>query len=267
LERDKVFRKTWLNVGRVEQIPCHGDYFVKEIAVCQTSVIVARGQGDNDGQLHAFHNMCSHRGNKVVWDQHGTAQNFTSKFHGWTYGRDGQLKFVPDEDNFFGLQKECLGLTSVAVDVWAGFIFIHLDPSPQETLNDYLGQFGHDVGGYPFADRAATCWTWTTTFHMWPVSVDQTFWEVHLYAPQAQRWAQRFSQEYGKVLFRDAIMEDASTFEATQSVLGSGAKQKIILQDEEILIRHSHKVMQEHVGAYSRRNAEAFSPFNPRQMV
>ena len=367
LEREHVFRKAWLNVGRVEQIPLPGDYCVKEIVVCQTSVIVTRGK---DGQLQAFHNMCSHRGNKVVWDRHGTAHGFTCTFHGWTYGLDGQLKFVPDEGNFFGLQKECLGLTPVAVDVWAGFIFIHLEPSPQETLNDYLGQFGHDSGGYPFADRAATCWTWTTTlqanwkiardafletyhvaflhrrsnpdtitspdnplchgldyqlyprhsriavfgnaahkptpvdtcayrfgslliresdtqdqlqganhsndpswfldinfvfphffigltktgfftYHMWPVSVGQTFWEVHLYAPQAQRWGQRFSQEYGKVLFRDAIMEDASTFEATQSVLGSGAKQKIILQDEEILIRHSHKVMQKHVGAYS----------------
>ena len=99
LEREQIFRKTWLNVGRVEQIPHPGDYFVKEIAVCQTSVIVARGK---DGRLHAFHNMCSHRGNKVVWGQHGTAHSFTCKFHGWTYGLDGQLKFVPDEDNFFG---------------------------------------------------------------------------------------------------------------------------------------------------------------------
>ena len=31
-EREYIFRKVWLNVGRVEQIPEPGDYFVKDLA-------------------------------------------------------------------------------------------------------------------------------------------------------------------------------------------------------------------------------------------
>ena len=68
-EREHIFRKVWLNVGRVEQIPEPGDYFVKDLAVCRTAVVIVRGE---DGGIRAFHNMCSHRGNPVVWDGKGT---------------------------------------------------------------------------------------------------------------------------------------------------------------------------------------------------
>ena len=102
LERERIFKKVWLNVGRVEQLPNAGDYFVKDVAVCQTSILVVRGK---DGQVRAFHNMCSHRGNKIAWDQHGTCQLFTCKFHGWAYALDGALKFAPDEENSLRCKK------------------------------------------------------------------------------------------------------------------------------------------------------------------
>ncbi len=159
LERERIFKKVWLNVGRVEQIPNPGDYFVRDMPICQTSILVVRGQ---QGDVHAFHNMCSHRGNKIAWDQQGTCQMFTCKFHGWTYALDGSLKFVPDEENFFELQKDKLGMTPVACDVWQGFIFINVDPDPQETLREYLGELGTGLDGYPFDEISATCGSWTT---------------------------------------------------------------------------------------------------------
>lgn len=57
-ERARIFSGVWLHVGRVEQIPGPGDYFVKELAICNTSILVVRGK---DGVIRAFHNMCSHR--------------------------------------------------------------------------------------------------------------------------------------------------------------------------------------------------------------
>ncbi|NNL86476.1 MAG: Rieske 2Fe-2S domain-containing protein, partial [Myxococcales bacterium] len=63
LERERVFKRCWLNVGRVGDIPNPGDYFVQDVAVCNTSIVVVRGR---DGEVRAFHNVCSHRGNKVV---------------------------------------------------------------------------------------------------------------------------------------------------------------------------------------------------------
>ena len=65
LEREAIFKRAWLNVGRVEQLPKTGSYFTKELAVANTSIIVVR---DRDGDVRAFHNVCRHRGNKLVWN-------------------------------------------------------------------------------------------------------------------------------------------------------------------------------------------------------
>src|SRR5947208_2001697 len=94
LERRMIFRRAWLNVGRVEEIPNPGDYFTKDIVAANASIIVVRGM---DGVVRAFHNVCSHRGNKMAWDESGCGRSFTCSFHAWTYGLDGALKSVPDE--------------------------------------------------------------------------------------------------------------------------------------------------------------------------
>src|SRR6187431_1872621 len=65
LERDAIFRKSWLNVGRVEQLPRNGSYFTKELDAARTSIVVVKG---TDGEVRAFHNICRHRGNKLVWN-------------------------------------------------------------------------------------------------------------------------------------------------------------------------------------------------------
>ena len=170
LERERIFRKVWLNVGRIERIPNPGDYIVVALPVGRTSVVVVRGK---DGYLHAFHNMCSHRGNKIVWDHKGSCQNFTCKFHGWSYGLDGALRFVPDEVRFCDLKKDKLGLTPVSVDTWAGFVFIHLDPHPTETLRAYLAEVVPGLEGYPFPELSATRFCWRTEIKAnWKIAQD-----------------------------------------------------------------------------------------------
>lgn len=360
LEREHVFKKVWLNVGRVEQLAQPGNFFVKDIAMCQTSILVVRG---GDGEIRAFHNMCSHRGNKIAWDTEGTCKAFTCKFHGWAYGLDGSLRQVPDEENFFDLDRDKLGMEPVACDVWEGFVFINVDPNPRETLQEFLGELGTTLHGYPFAELSATSASWTTevkanwkvvkdafqeTYHVaflhkrslpdsftspsnphnqildlrlyplhgsaslygnaelkpspvaalafrhgafiirkdfetsalpagvnpgrhkewaldlnvifpcffvdvsegsyfthnfWPLDVDRTIWHSTQYFPKAKTAGQRFNQEYGHVLFRDIILEDGRTLEETQSMLASGVKEDFHLQDEEILVRHSHYVI------------------------
>ena len=73
LERERVFKRVWLKVGRVEEIPEPRDYKVKRVEVANTSILLVRG---DDGQIRGFHNVCSHRGNKVVWgdDTYGLRQ-------------------------------------------------------------------------------------------------------------------------------------------------------------------------------------------------
>ena len=107
-ERDAVFGKTWLNLGRVEQLRRPGSYFTKELDVAGTSIIVVR---DMDNTFRAFHNICRHRGNKLVWtdfpreETSGNCRNFTCKYHGWRYDLAGELNFVQQEQEFFNLDK------------------------------------------------------------------------------------------------------------------------------------------------------------------
>jgi len=152
LEQEAIFRTTWLNVGRVEQLPKNGSYFTKELDAANTSVVLVR---DMEGEVRAFHNMCRHRGNKLVWNDYpgeevsGTCRQFTCKYHGWRYGLEGQLTFVQQEEEFFDLDKDELGLMGVKVDVWEGFIFVNFDPDAA-PLVEYMGRLGAGIEGYPF---------------------------------------------------------------------------------------------------------------------
>jgi len=152
-ECDAIFGRTWLNLGRVEQLPRKGSYFTKELDAARTSVIVVRGMDD---EVRAFHNICRHRGNKLVWsdfpreETEGTCRNFTCKYHGWRYSLEGELNFVQQESEFFDLDKSEYPLASVQCEVWEGWIFVNLDPNNTQSARDYLGAMGKDLEGYPF---------------------------------------------------------------------------------------------------------------------
>ncbi len=153
LERDAIFKRAWLNVGRLEEIPRTGSYFTKNIEAAKASIIVVRGQ---DGEVRAFHNVCRHRGNRLVWQDvpqeevSGTARQFSCKYHGWRYGLDGACTFVQQEGEFFDLDKADYSLVPVHCEVFAGFIFVNFAKEPSQTLRDYLGPMLLGVEEYPF---------------------------------------------------------------------------------------------------------------------
>ncbi|PXW24531.1 UNVERIFIED_CONTAM: Rieske-like 2Fe-2S protein [Williamsia faeni] len=155
LEKQAVFKKAWLNVGRTEQLQGLGGYITKDLAAADASIVVVR---DLDGQVRAFHNACRHHGNKLVWnefpldDTSGTCQEFVCKQRacGWRYGLDGTLVFVPNEDAFFGLSTSDYGLVPVHCEVWEGFIFVNFAEEPAQSLTDFLGPMITNLTGYPF---------------------------------------------------------------------------------------------------------------------
>ncbi len=135
LERERIFRRAWLNVGHVSELPAAGDFFVRKIAILNASILIVRGR---DGVVRGMHNVCSHRGNAVTYEDRGNCRGYlTCNFHGWSYDTTGQLKYVPDEANFFSFDKDRHGLTAVAAELWNGFIFVSLDP--RQTLAEFLG--------------------------------------------------------------------------------------------------------------------------------
>lgn len=146
-ERDAIFGRLWLNIARENEIPKPGDFIVRPIEARRASVLIVRGK---DGVVRAFHNVCSHRQARVVWEARGSRKAFVCPYHAWTYALDGQLRGVPAEANFAGLNKADCGLTPIACESWNSFIFVNLDPAPATTLRDYIGDFADSVEGYPF---------------------------------------------------------------------------------------------------------------------
>ena len=176
-ERQKVFLKSWLKVGRVEEIAKPGDYKVKKLAFAKTSVILMRGK---DGQIRGFHNTCSHRGNKVVVETgeetfgRNKAAVVTCRFHGWVYNAHGSIVQVPEENKFSAdFDKARNGLTPVHTDVWEGFIFVNLDPSENVTpLAEFLGGIGTHLAGFPYGELSQ-CFSYHTYLDCnWKVAHD-----------------------------------------------------------------------------------------------
>lgn len=146
-EVEHVFKKTWRNVGRIiDDLPNPGDYFVKDFDVPNVSLVIAR---DFDDNVRAFHNVCRHRGARLVDVPRGNGRHFICGFHGWAYDQTGRLAGVSDERQFKGLKKSDCGLLEVHVDTWNGFIFINLAENPAESLRDYLGRMGDVMQPFP----------------------------------------------------------------------------------------------------------------------
>ena len=177
LEREAVFRRSWLFVGRTDLLPRNGSYFTKEIVVTRSAIVVVR---DKEGEIRAFHNICRHRGNKLVWHDRpreevcGNAHQLVCKFHGWQYGLDGACTFVQQESEFFDLDKSNYGLVPVHCEVWEGFIFVNLEDEPRQTLREFLGPMVRGLEGYPF-DKLTNRWFYRTRINCnWKIFSDAT---------------------------------------------------------------------------------------------
>ena len=101
------------------------------------SIVVIRG---DDGAVRAFHNVCRHRGSRIVDGNEGCARILTCPYHAWSYDRQGQLAGVPHRQDYPGLEPATLGLKPVALEEWRGFLFVRLEgglPSVAEMMAPY----------------------------------------------------------------------------------------------------------------------------------
>lgn len=121
-EADYVFARSWICVGRVEQIRNRGDYLTPSVA--GEPLLVVRGQDD---KIRAMSAVCQHRG-QVIAQTPGSAPRFRCPLHFWTYDLSGCLLGVPrvDRDELDRL-RQTVRLPEVRLEVWHGFIFVNLD--------------------------------------------------------------------------------------------------------------------------------------------
>lgn len=164
-ERDALYAREWLCIGRVERIPEIGDWFT--VTICDEPIIVTR---DKSGAVRAMSAVCQHRAMQVC-DGQGNSSTFKCPYHHWNYGLDGRLLGAPAMERTDDFDKADYGLPQFAVEIWQGFVFVNLDPDAAPlapTLTDYDPYLEH----YDLAD--AVCpgtftlenlqWNWKVMF-------------------------------------------------------------------------------------------------------
>jgi Rieske 2Fe-2S family protein len=133
LDKERVFYRTWVYVGRAERVAKRGDWMRVEIA--DESILVVRGK---DEQLRGFYNVCRHRGSRLCDDEQGQVRStFRCPYHSWNYALDGSLVTTPmvEKDE---IDRPATSLWPVHVDVWAGFVFVNLSRDEPMSLLDHL---------------------------------------------------------------------------------------------------------------------------------
>ncbi len=150
VEREAVLYGEWYCAGRVDDLGLAAPKRVVAVDVAGESVVVTSAE---DGTLHAAYNVCRHRGAQLCTPGQPArdAGAIRCPYHSWTYGLDGALLKSPHADV---PDPGAFSLHPVGVEVWAGFVFLHLTPGaagplreqvahPAETLRNY----GHRRAG------------------------------------------------------------------------------------------------------------------------
>lgn len=145
-EKENVFGRAWLLMGRVEEVASYGDYVLRRVLPSGTSAIIIRGKDD---LIRAFYNSCSHRGSEVLEQPQGNRRRIICPYHNWNYAAQGDLLSIPDEQSFFGIDKASCGLRPMSFGTWEGWMFINLQREPEIRLEDFIGEFGDHLAGLP----------------------------------------------------------------------------------------------------------------------
>jgi glycine betaine catabolism A len=144
-ERREILRRDWVLVAREEDAPDPGTYLLVEVD--GENLVIVRNR---DGELHAFHNVCRHRGTAVVEDACGKVVRFQCPYHAWIYDLDGSLIRAKHTEDLDGFDFETFSLASVRLDTWQGFVFVNLD-ADGPTLHEQLGDLVEHMERFDFA--------------------------------------------------------------------------------------------------------------------
>ena len=157
VEKEHVFRNHWQIAGHVCDVPLPGNYMTMDV-VGERALIV-RGA---DKVVRAFHNICRHRGSRVVAAEKGSCKNaLVCPFHGWVYNLDGTLRGAARPRSFPELDKTEFGLMPLDLEIWQGFIFIRFRKGPQPSVAELMKPFEEEVSHYDVASMVPATGIWT----------------------------------------------------------------------------------------------------------
>lgn len=162
VELERVWHRSWVAVGYTTQIARPGD--VLTVDLTGQPLLIVR---DKEGAIHAFYNVCRHRGSRLVQES-TNCKVIRCPYHGWGYGLNGRLlgtpyfkgldvpseaveKFEFSPETATSFCKDDYPLLQVAVETWGGIIFVNLDPTPF-SFAEWLGDLPHRYPRHPLSE-------------------------------------------------------------------------------------------------------------------
>jgi Rieske 2Fe-2S family protein len=137
----------WICAAHVSSVAEPGAFVTREVG--DDSFVVICGE---DGEPRAFHNVCRHRGSRLVEEPAGRVRRrLRCPYHAWSYGLDGHLQAAPKTDGIEDFDPACNGLSPIRVEVVGGLVFVDLDgDGPPAT--EHVGELAEHLERYRVAE-------------------------------------------------------------------------------------------------------------------
>jgi len=148
-ERQAIFRRAWQLLGPESEVAAPGRYLAVEAAGWK--LFALRGR---DGVLRGFHNVCRHRGARLLPEGSGECQVLSCPYHQWLYDHEGRLQKAPWFGDDPGFKESDWPLQPVALATWRGLLFAAIDPV--ESLAEQLGELPEELADHPLERFVAT---------------------------------------------------------------------------------------------------------------
>ncbi|XP_006820984.1 uncharacterized protein LOC102802673 [Saccoglossus kowalevskii] len=146
MELKTVFSNNWLAVGRVDQLKEPGCYFTGSVG--NRNFVVTR---DNRDFLHAFHNVCRHRGMTLCSEDSGQTCEFKCPYHGWTYDLTGRLTRAKKLRGIKNFSASKYGLKPLQVSTWGPLVFVNANDTANESeFHDEVAAIENCMKGFEF---------------------------------------------------------------------------------------------------------------------
>ena len=128
----------WICAGHVSMVAEPGAYISREVG--DRAFIVMGGE---DGVPRAFHNVCRHRGARLIEEPEGRVRRgLQCPYHAWSYDLQGRLRAAPHMDETEDFEFGCFGLVEIRCQVAGGLVMVDLSGAAgpvQEHLGDLRG--------------------------------------------------------------------------------------------------------------------------------
>ena len=140
-ERARLFRQKPLAAAHASELPNPGDFVTRDLF--GSPALITR---DKAGEVHAFLNVCRHRGARLVDAASGCKHAFSCPYHAWTYSNQGDLRGIPHQTQGFpDIDKSAHGLVRLLCAERFGLIWVIADPASATDIQTWLDPLAPDL--------------------------------------------------------------------------------------------------------------------------